>query len=392
KNPSLVDLTSADVPRTATFMVDREKSVRDFARKKRDVLAWALRAGNNPAEYGCSKPPAAAVLAEEPAPTPRRRRRSLGNKDQRDCDVETMVNLEPYRREIVAEQSTTFGHRPLSASRMFNPSTMATSCGRACYHGEQTFGNALSGRARPLKGGGLKGGGRFRKRGGDGLAAALRAGMRESSRSASRASRLSAPMLKELLFGDTRGQRKSAVRGGSSMLLDRGETSTTAFAKTAPAVDSSHIKKAREIFPSMSGIAEEGAQRSATSDIVSETSDASGWPWVDIGGEEGGGLRNLDATWLSSSIRNRNGRKMRGGVQGSTMEEMALREILFADTPSWDGTPAPLPAPREVRRALSSMLEPDPDERLRDKLVKSRKIAAGIPVTASSIKDEVSIE
>lgn len=313
------------------------------------MLAWALRAGNNPAEYGCSKPPAAAVLAEEPAPTPRRRRRSLGNKDQRDCDVETMVNLEPYRREIVAEQSTTFGHRPLSASRMFNPSTMATSCGRACYHGEQTFGNALSGRARPLKGGGLKGGGRFRKRGGDGLAAALRAGMRESSRSASRASRLSAPMLKELLFGDTRGQRKSAVRGGSSMLLDRGETSTTAFAKTAPAVDSSHIKKAREIFPSMSGIAEEGAQRSATSgdggsmangfvefsrgdgDIVSETSDASGWPWVDIGGEEGGGLRNLDATWLSSSIRNRNGRKMRGGVQGSTMEEMALREILFAD-------------------------------------------------------------
>lgn len=32
---------------------------------------------------------------------------------------------------------------------------------------------------------------------------------------------------------------------------------------------------------------------------------------------------------------------------------------------------------------------PDPDERLRDKLVKSRKAAAGIPVTASSIKEEV---
>lgn len=57
--------------------------------------------------------------------------------------------------------------------------------------------------------------------------------------------------------------------------------------------------------------------------------------------------------------------------------------------PAWDGTPAPLPAPRNVRRAISSLLMPDPDERLRDKLIKSRKAAAGIPVTASSTKDEV---
>lgn len=57
--------------------------------------------------------------------------------------------------------------------------------------------------------------------------------------------------------------------------------------------------------------------------------------------------------------------------------------------PPWDGTPAPLPAPRNVRRAISSLLMPDPDERLRDKIIKTRKAAAGIPVTASSTKDEV---
>lgn len=32
---------------------------------------------------------------------------------------------------------------------------------------------------------------------------------------------------------------------------------------------------------------------------------------------------------------------------------------------------------------------PDPDERLRDKIIRSRKLAAGIPVTAASTKDEV---
>lgn len=59
--------------------------------------------------------------------------------------------------------------------------------------------------------------------------------------------------------------------------------------------------------------------------------------------------------------------------------------------PPWDGTAAPLPAPRNVRRAISSLLMPDPEETLRDKLVKSRKLAAGIPVTASSTKDEVGV-
>lgn len=34
---------------------------------------------------------------------------------------------------------------------------------------------------------------------------------------------------------------------------------------------------------------------------------------------------------------------------------------------------------------------PDPEERLRDKIVRSRKLAAGIPVTAASAKDEVSL-
>lgn len=61
----------------------------------------------------------------------------------------------------------------------------------------------------------------------------------------------------------------------------------------------------------------------------------------------------------------------------------------FSQRPQWDGTPLPLPAPKDVRRPINSLLQPDPDERLRDKIVKSRKAAAGIPVTSWSLMEEV---
>lgn len=57
--------------------------------------------------------------------------------------------------------------------------------------------------------------------------------------------------------------------------------------------------------------------------------------------------------------------------------------------PRWDGTPAPIPAPQDVRRGINSLLVPDPDERLRDKLIKTRKAAAGLPLSISTIRDEV---
>lgn len=52
-----------------------------------------------------------------------------GRRRPRDSvpDVDTMSSLEPYRREVVAQPPVTFGHRPLSAGRMFNPCTMTTS-------------------------------------------------------------------------------------------------------------------------------------------------------------------------------------------------------------------------------------------------------------------------
>lgn len=57
--------------------------------------------------------------------------------------------------------------------------------------------------------------------------------------------------------------------------------------------------------------------------------------------------------------------------------------------PPWNSQPAPLPAPQDVRRAPSSFLLPDPDERLRDKLARSRRAAAGVLDTAWAIRGRV---
>lgn len=296
------DRSPFTLPSPSAFMP--QKPFRDFARKKRDILVWSLRAGN--ATEDPRKTPA-AMVAE--FPTPRRRRRA---QHQHELDVDTMPNLEPYRREVVAQQLTTFGHRPLSGSRMFNPSTMATSCGRAA-------GNSGS---RDPRFKGARAGGRRKKQT---ASTVLPLGKRGSAR----ASRLTAPMLKELLFGDA-SIADGLARDSSMLHWER----TTAFAMTAPATGS-HERNKHESFQSKTGGAR-GATTGSTSfvafsdgeDVSSEASSARIWRSVDPSAR---GVRgNLDASWLSSSNRDANG-KSRGGGRESTMEETALREIFSPD-------------------------------------------------------------
>lgn len=49
---------------------------------------------------------------------------------RRDVDIDTMTDLEPYRREMLMQRPTTFGHRPNSASRMFSASIAISPGGR----------------------------------------------------------------------------------------------------------------------------------------------------------------------------------------------------------------------------------------------------------------------
>lgn len=112
-----------------------QKPLKTFESMKRYVLDWSLRATHSARNArGCSGPPKIqksktapcefTMLSEMEHEThPRRRRRKRENT----VDVDTIPSLEPYRREVVAQQPTTFGHRPLSALRMFNPCTMDTS-------------------------------------------------------------------------------------------------------------------------------------------------------------------------------------------------------------------------------------------------------------------------
>lgn len=115
----------------------KQKPFRDFSRKKRQLMAWSLRAtpasarrpgkhlkqvihGSSNAPRGPHKDSNVEEFFEQLGQS------KLQHLGCRDVDVDTLPTLAPYRREVVAQQPTTFGHRPLSASRMFNPTTMET--------------------------------------------------------------------------------------------------------------------------------------------------------------------------------------------------------------------------------------------------------------------------
>ncbi|CAM9210895.1 unnamed protein product, partial [Hapterophycus canaliculatus] len=378
-NPSLVHLTSADVPRTASFMVDAEKPFRDMSRKRRNLLAWSLRAASS-----SDTTLARGRANEKSRPTLRASmtvpcalgsvsvdeffNREPGSPGHRsagarvDVDIDTLPNLEPYRREVVAQQPITFGHRPSSASRMFNPCTMATSCG------------VRSGADLNARGVGRRAGGTISTRRG----ASRTHNQSNSKRRRSRDSiphgttGISPPMLKALLRGD------AEVRPSVATASHQGEIRREGFG-------SAGRKNTAESVATEEYLILGGQEGCSDSSVNSELVHESMWRSVD---PAGGGVRgNLEATWLTNSSREGLGQ---GRLElRDSVEARELKRIFSDRRPPWDGTPAPLPAPRDVRRAISSLSMPDPDERLRDKLIKSRKAAAGIPVTASSTKDEV---
>lgn len=70
---------------------------------------------------------------------------------------------------------------------------------------------------------------------------------------------------------------------------------------------------------------------------------------------------------------------------------MEQRTRGMSQRPSWDDAPAPIPAPRDLRPAMSTLLMPDPEEGLRAKLARSRRAAAGLPEVASAARDEVTL-
>eukprot|EP00752_Nemacystus_decipiens_P006801 g6106.t1 len=287
-----------------------------------------------------------------------------------DVDIDTLPNLEPYRREVVAQQPITFGHRPLSASRMFNPCTMATSCGIPNGRNPSTSGNV----------GGRKGWANGTRRGASGTQQRLRlkALKRDQARKSRRTTGLSAPMLKALLRGNNPAAAGVGGHAAAGATAHGGDIHEKYFDPTRSDNQDSPVKSKYLVVKGQ--------------EDVSDSSIASGrdrlhesmWGSVDPAG--GRTKEDLQATWLTNSSTEGEWRERRG--LGGSVEELELRRIFSDERPPWDGTPAPLPAPRNVRRAISSLLMPDPDERLRDKLIKSRKAAAGIPVTASSVKDE----
>ncbi|CAM9826336.1 unnamed protein product [Ectocarpus fasciculatus] len=370
KNPSLVHLTSADVPRTASFMVDSKKPFREFSRKKRNLLAWSLRAASasDAAAQGTTNMthlPARRLSATVPSDLEGTdigelfdleqgvSGRVLHPTDRVEVDVDTLPTLEPYRREVVAQQPITFGHRPLSASRMFNPCTMATSCGIPSDGHPSTGGT----RGRKKSGGGRKRG-LSRKRG------------RNSK--PRRTTGLSAPMLKALLRGDT-------------PMGEAGTALVTASRQQQEPFEPNGNIMSRDSAPTPNYLVFDGQEDLTDSSVNSEKLDESMWRSVDDPGR-GEALGDLEASWLKTSSQKGLGHGRRR--LGNTKEGLELQRIFSSERPPWDGAPAPLPAPRQTRRAISSLLMPDPDERLRDKLIKSRKAAAGVPVTASSTQDE----
>ena len=128
--------------------------------------------------------------------------REIASRDRSplEGDIDSFVNLEPYRREVVAQRPTTFGHRPASASRMFNPSALVTS---SPVNGRAIFGSHIfcSRKAEPKE---------------TRIKYATKATARRGKKR--RALGLSAPMLKELLCGKNQDHKRGVLATDTTTL------------------------------------------------------------------------------------------------------------------------------------------------------------------------------
>lgn len=302
-----------------------QKPFRDFSRKKRNLLAWSLRSASasNVASHGessrRSKPMKETDRTVSCGPEVidaddffNQQPKASSHPSQADraaVDIDTLPNLEPYRREVIAQQPITFGHRPLSASRMFNPCTMATSCGIPSGGDNNPSSSGISGR---------KGGTKIARRGTSrsqrqSLPKRL---MRSKNR---RATGLSAPMLKALL------KRDPPTGGG-------------AVAAAVVATASDHVKTQPDHFHPRSVdlfqdwtteaayMALNGREDLSDCSLNSNHLEKSVWRPID---PAGGGMRgDLKATWLTNSSQG--GLQQGSGRLGGSTEELELRRI-FSD-------------------------------------------------------------
>lgn len=233
--------------------------------------------------------------------------------DSMAIDIDTLPNLEPYRREVVAQQPITFGHRPVSASRMFNPCTMATSCG--IPSGGNTDPSGSSGVI-----GGRKGGENITRRGASRTQRQSRPKRGRESRTR-RTTGLSAPMLKALLKGDPQtggGATASALATASDDLCD------THQENFYPSGNNNHFQDSttRAAYMVLNG----GQEDLSDCSVNSNQLDESMWRSVD---PAGGGLRgDLEATWLTSSSQE--GLRQGQGRLGGSKEGLELQRI-FSD-------------------------------------------------------------
>lgn len=222
--------------------------------------------------------------------------RVLHPTDRVEVDVDTLPTLEPYRREVVAQQPITFGHRPLSASRMFNPCTMATSCGIPS-DGHHPSTEGIRGRK---KGGGGHKGGSSRKRG------------RNSK--PRRTTGLSAPMLKALLRGDT------PTGDGGAALVTASQQQQESFEPNGNIVS-------RDSAPKPNYLVVDGQEDLTDSSVNSEKLDESMWRSVDDLGR-GEALGELES-WLQTSSQEGLGHGRRR--LGNTKEGLELQRIFSSE-------------------------------------------------------------
>lgn len=228
--------------------------------------------------------------------------------DPVDVDMDTLPNLEPYRREVVAQQPITFGHRPLSASRMFNPCTMATSCGIPNDATSSTTGN---GGRKGGVGGPRKGASRTQRK--PGL-------KKDRARKPHRTTGLSAPMLKALLRGGTPAAAAAAGEGG--LVAAGGAAHSGDIHRDYD--DDEYFDRANSPTKSKYLVVS-GQEDLSDSSIASDRGRLGDSMWRSVD-PAGGGMRgDLKASWLTTSSLEGE-RRGRGGL-GDSVEELELRRI-----------------------------------------------------------------
>lgn len=258
-----------------------------------------------PSEPGATE--IAEFFNQEPTPSDRH-----CPADRVDADMDTLPNLEPYRREVVAQQPTTFGHRPLSASRMFNPCTMATSCGIPNDANSSTTGNGNRG---------WKSGASGTRRGASRIQRQPRL-KKYRPKKPHRTTGLSAPMLKALLRGGTPAKAPATTAGGGRQAAAgiQGEYFD-------PKIGSNQEPPTRSEYLVVSG--QEDFRDLSDSSIASDRDRLGESMWRSVD-PAGGGIRgDLKATWLTNSSQEEERRGRAGGV-GDSVEELELRRI-FSD-------------------------------------------------------------